>query len=860
LNLNISNQLKSSITKISLFILIGVIIFGCNATKRVPNGKRLLTKNEIIVDGKSDESEAVTNQLYQKQNSTLLGFPLRLHIYNLAKPKTDSIYRAKFAKNPKKYYKKAKWLSRKQVKRLGESFWYSGVHNFLRKTGEAPVVLDTFSTQKSIKRLNSYFYNRGYFKVASTYAIDTATARRAKLKYTLTKGKPFFIDTISTKIETPILDSLYQSKKTSSFIKSKKQFNREDFDDERKRITSDYRNNGAYYFQQNYINYDIDTINTNYKANVKLIIANQSVQEEDSLKSEPFKIYKISRVNVFTDHSSTNPNAKISDSTSYKNFNLYSVNKLKYRPKAITDAIFISKGNLFSDNKTTLTSKYLSNLRVFNYPLIQYTEDKTQENSLIANIYLIPRDKYHFYAGVDFTHSNIQDFGISGSTSVTIRNVFNGAETFEIAARGNVGSSRDVANPNNNFFNISEYGLDAKLNFPNILLPFNTERIIKKSMIPFTTFSVGFSKQRNVGLDKQNFTSSLAYNWTPKKNRTARFDLFNIQFVKNLNVANYFHVYNSSYSTLNNLAQQYNTNPSYVDNGDPTTGNLIIESGTNGFLNDVLVNNTVAPTTGDYNSIKSIAERKTRLTENNLIFASTFTYTSTTQKDIFDNTFFAFKAKLESAGNLLSIFANTTKQLQTEDGVKSIFGVAFSQYIKSEFDYIKHWDLSHKKVLAVRSFFGIAIPYGNSNSIPFSRSYFAGGSNDNRAWQSYSLGPGKSNSGNDFNEANMKIALGAELRFNIFGKWNGAIFSDVGNIWNISDNVNDPDAVFSGLKSLENIAVGSGFGIRYDFSFFILRLDLGFKTYNPAKEENEKWFKELNFSKSVINIGINYPF
>ena len=380
-------------------------------------------------------------------------------------------------------------------------------------------------------------------------------------------------------------------------------------------------------------------------------------------------------------------------------------------------------------------------------------------------------------------------------------------------------------------------------------------------MIPFTTFSVGFSKQRNVGLDKQNFTSSLAYNWTPVKNATARFDLFNIQFVKNLNVANYFNVYNSSYSTLNTLAQQYNTNPSYVDNGIPATGNLFIESGTNGFLNDVLgPNPIVTPTTADYNSIKSIDERKTRLTENNLIFASTFTYNSTTQKDIFDNTFFAFKAKLESAGNLLSLFANATKQLQTENDVKSIFGVAFSQYIKSEIDYIKHWDLSHKKVFAVRTFFGVAIPYGNSNSVPFSRSYFAGGSNDNRAWQSYSLGPGKTNSGNDFNEANMKIALGAELRFNIFGNWNGAIFTDVGNIWNISDNVNDPDAVFSGLKSLENIAVGSGFGIRYDFSFFVLRLDLGFKTYNPAKEENEKWFKELNFSKSVINIGINYPF
>jgi outer membrane protein assembly factor BamA len=168
--------------------------------------------------------------------------------------------------------------------------------------------------------------------------------------------------------------------------------------------------------------------------------------------------------------------------------------------------------------------------------------------------------------------------------------------------------------------------------------------------------------------------------------------------------------------------------------------------------------------------------------------------------------------------------------------------------------------LSRKKVLAIRNFLGIAIPYGNSNSVPFSRSYFAGGSNDNRAWQSYGLGPGKTSSVNDFNEANMKLALSAELRFNIFGQWNGAIFTDIGNIWNIYDNIDNPDAVFSGFKSLENIAMGTGFGVRYDFNFFVVRLDLGFKTYNPAKAENEKWLKELNFGKSVLNIGINYPF
>ena len=122
--------MKNSLTKISLFILIGVIILGCNTTKRVPNGKSLLTKNNIYVDGKKDNVEEVFNQLYQKQNSSILGYRLRLNIYNLAKEKTDSIYRSKFANNPKKYARKAKWLSKKQVKRLGQSFWYSGIHKF----------------------------------------------------------------------------------------------------------------------------------------------------------------------------------------------------------------------------------------------------------------------------------------------------------------------------------------------------------------------------------------------------------------------------------------------------------------------------------------------------------------------------------------------------------------------------------------------------------------------------------------------------------------------------------------------------------------------------------------------------------
>ena len=106
----------------------------------------------------------------------------------------------------------------------------------------------------------------------------------------------------------------------------------------------------------------------------------------------------------------------------------------------------------------------------------------------------------------------------------------------------------------------------------------------------------------------------------------------------------------------------------------------------------------------------------------------------------------------------------------------------------------------------------------------------------------------------------MKLAFNTEYRFNILGALNGAIFIDAGNIWNVLDNVEEEEAIFSGAQDLQEIAVGSGFGLRYDFNFFVIRLDLGFKTFNPANDEDQRWFKGYNFSEAVYNFGINYPF
>ena len=394
--------------------------------------------------------------------------------------------------------------------------------------------------------------------------------------------------------------------------------------------------------------------------------------------------------------------------------------------------------------------------------------------------------------------------------------------------------------------------------FPRIWFPFvNTNRIIPSYTLPRSRITLGTSFQKNIGLDKQTFNAILGYNWTPSEKIRHNVELLNIQFVRNVRQEQFFNFYRSSYSELNRIADNFQDN-ALLDSFFDANTNLIIPTGTQGFT-DAVINNTVGSTLEERGDVSRIEERRQRLTENNMIFASNYTLNLNNQNGITDNSFYKFRFKFESAGNLLSGLSYLIPFNEQDDKLR-VFGVPYSQYIKTEFDYVKYWDLSRSNILAFRSFVGIAVPYGNATSVPFVRSYFAGGANDNRAWYPYSLGPGKTNALQDFNEANLKLAFNLEYRFPVVGNFKGAFFADAGNIWNVFDDVEDPDAKFNGLSSLADIALGSGFGLRYDFTYFLFRVDLGFKTYNPAEEASKRWFRDYNFANSVLQIGINYPF
>ncbi len=843
-------------------LLIATIIPSCNSLKRVGENEVLITKNTILTNGDKMVDEAIESLIIQKPNTTLLGYPMRLNLYNLAKVNPDSSFNSWLYKKKNRKQHLVNLLSEKQVNRLGESFVVKGLSEWLKKIGEPPSTLDTLLTEKTLERLSAYYRSKGYFNNNTSFKIDSLNKKqRIALDYEIKLGQPFIIDSVFHKIPSKAIDSIYKLVKAKSYVKTGQQFDIENFNKERERLTSIFRNNGVWNFQESAISYNVISDTTKLgddpMMDIELNIDNLKKRSENSITTSAYKVFKFDRINIYTDYLFDANGGQLK----FERFGDYTIfyrDKLRFKPETLTDAVFFSKDSVYRDLDRIRTYRQISSLNVFKYPSISFVEDSTNTN-LTANIYLSERPKYSFSTNLDVTQSNIQTVGLAFSPSLQARNIFKGAENLSLSGRLNVGSSRDPTIIDNRFFNILEFGGDLNLDFPRIWLPFiNTKKIIPNYMLPRTRATLGANFQQNIGLDKETFNAVLGYNWTPSEFKKNAVELLNVQFVRNVNSNRFFNVYRNTFDKLDAIADNFETVPSLSGSYDPD-GNLTIPSGTTDFI-DAILNRTVTSTPEQYIDVFRIKERQIRLTEDNLIFANNYTFNKNNRKGPTDNNFYQFRFKFESAGNLLSALSYIVPFDKNADNNLLIFDVPYSQYVKTEFDYVKYWNTSKANVLAFRSFFGIAVPYGNSDNIPFVRSFFAGGSNDNRAWRPYSLGPGRTNAINDFNEANLKIALSLEYRFPIVGSFKGALFADAGNIWNVLDNVDDPEATFKGLGSLKDIALGTGFGIRYDFTYFVLRGDLGFKTYNPAEENSKRWFRDYNFGHSVLQIGINYPF
>ena len=845
-------------SKLAIIFIMLIIISGCVGAKKIAGDSYLLEKNIIFKNNQELPNDPIKFLLVDKPNKKILGIPIKRNIYSLAGSNSDSLFNEWLGRKENRKKRLNNWLSPKQVRELGR--YKCKLNNWLKNSGEAPVFLDSSSIRKNVNRLKQFYTNKGYFDTKVFSKNSLGIDRKAEVKYFIEPGKQYTIDSITKKINSSALDSLYESSLTESLIQKGYPFEIDRFEAERSRLINLFRNKGVYNFQQNSIQFTaaIDSSGADTKIPVIIEINDLQKRENDTLINLQYRIHPVSKINIYIDTpGQLGQLSSFMDSINYNNFSLFFKGKLKYKPKALEEVIFIKKGEAYSDLERSQTYRYISNLRNFKYPSITYNIIDSNKPDLVANIFLNPKERFSMGFDLDLSHSNIQDFGFSIGSSFGIRNIFRGAEILEIGVKNTFGSSSDISTIDQQLFNLYELGADIKFKFPRVLFPINVDDIIPKNKNPSTDITFSGTLQQNIGLDKQYFGAGYQLNWQPNSRAKLNLKLIDLEFINNENVNNYFNVYKNSYDKLNNIAKSFNTNLENIN----SDGNLKIPNGTNNFISAVRNNQTLLTEKNpEYQEVNLIRERQTRLTTNNLIFGSSFIYNYNSQQNILDESFFQLQWKLNLVGTLLNEIIKSTNTPKNDNDQFEIAGVTPSQYFKTELNYIKHWQLSRRTVLAFRGFGGVAIPFGNANSIPFTRSYFSGGSNDNRGWRAYKLGPGSSSNLNEFNEANFKLTFNLEYRFPLIAKMNGAFFVDAGNIWNVLDNVTDPEYRFDGFEDLSEIAIGTGFGLRYDFDFFVFRLDTGFKTYNPSLPKTSRWEADYAISNAVFNIGINYPF
>ena len=789
-------------TKIKLILILILFISGCSLQKTISNKDFIVEKTNIKIDGKIIKNDSLKELITFKENSKFLGIPISALIASSAKKNSDSLFK-KWISKKNKQEKLTNIFSQKQLFQINK--YYNNFNDWKKNNGEKISLIDSSKINKSKENISLYFKNIGYLDNSVSFTVNKKPQKKASIDLNVKQGPRYYIGNIVSKIESKIIDSIYNKNKFNSFLKENEFFITENFDLERNRLYNLFRNNGVYGFQINSIVFSvkIDSTRNNYSLPVDIII-----------NGDDYKIFKIRNINL----------EEIDNETKFKFNKGFLQSKIKFR-----------KNSVFNDSLRKSTLKSLNNLDLFNFPSIQYTE--ASDNTLDANIILNNKKKFGLGFGFDIKQSDIEDIGIAFENRFKSRNFFKNGENLNLSASGSIGKSGNKT--------ISQTNYDLTINFPRFLFFENyTDNLENKT----TFLSFGSSNQRNIGLDRNSFKLDFNYGWT-KNNKFIDFSAIQIELINNKNIENYFNIYSNSYGQLNFISSKYTSDSKYFLNDQ-----LTIPNGINLFIEDVLNGNIIIDS-DDFSLLSYIEGRRQRLISNNLIIGSSFQISNNYDNRYDKKNFRQWKLKFKSSGNLASILIN-----KNSEGKKLISDLEFSQFLKIESSFIRHWDVSDNSLFAMRYFGGIAIPFGNSNNIPFSESFFGGGSNDNRAWEVYKLGPGSSGAKNEFNEANLKLALNLEYRFKMFGNFNGAIFTDIGNIWNVFDDTEEESRSFNGFDDLNELAIGSGIGVRYDSGLFIFRLDMGLKTYNPALIKKDRWFNDFSLKKAVFNIGLNYPF
>lgn len=763
-----------------LVCFIALSFTSCRPTRNVPKDEYLLDKMTVKVKNITLDKDEVNAIIKQKPNRKILS-TIRFHL---------GVYNAAHRGKSNKF---KRWLE--------------------RTIGEEPVILDTNLTKKSAKQLKLYLNKKGYFKAV---VIDSTTyhKKKAHIQYRLITNKPYRINKIIYDINDPKLIPFIYQDTARCLIKKGNIYDEDDFSKEQLRLTSHLRNKGFYQFQKEFIYFEADTTVGNRLVNLTIAFLDKNYNThhpDDTTFVENHLLFQIEHVYIYPAFDFQKKEQLFKDTLKIGNFTSFCYNDyIKYRTNTLLCPLFLGENDLFDQRLVDNTYQRYSALKVFKALNIdfKFTREDKDKGYLDAYIKLSPRKPQSYSVSTEGTNSS-GNLGINGSIAYQNRNIFRGAETFEIKLKGAL-EVQQISVETNKTFNTKEIGPEVSFSIPRFLLPFAPKCYLQKSN-PKTTITAVFNYQQRPDYTRIVATAAYSYIWKP-----TRF----LQYFYTPVDINYVWI---------NKSDAFNK---FLDN-----------------INDVLIKQSYFPL----------------LIPSFLKFG--FVYNNQELKSRTNHTF--LRMILETAGNLPTWYneiAGIPKRMIIQDGdtiyAHKILGLPYSQFIRTEVDFRKYFDFGLLRKLVLRANIGLGVPYGNAQALPFVRSFYAGGTNDIRAWTARSLGPGTYPSSQVFEQiGDVKFTGNVEYRSNIFKALYGAIFMDFGNIWLLHPQITRPGGEFLWSKFYKQFAYGSGVGLRYDFSFFIVRLDLGVPIWDPAQikgSELEIFNKPLTRIK--YNIGIGYPF
>lgn len=820
----------------------------------------MLVKNSFkYEDGKLFEDELPDYVLQKPNKKTLFLFPVGLWLYNAANPKYDSLlneYMTYPSNMRNQKLRDSLFVKYNMSEDVGKNLLKD---RFLHNLGNPPVILEEGKTQQSATNLRKRLVYRGYWDAAVKFnqELDSA-AKKAKVNYLITHKDPTFIKDYYYNIPDKGIKAIYEASLDNSIIKSKQVLDQTDLEKEIKRINDLMKSKSYYAFNNTNeeIFFTADTLDS--RKNVPLTME----IHKDSLDS-PYKKTTIGNIDVaIVENASDFPQNTEMDSL--RGIRFHKIDH-QYTSRSLWRSIILSPDSLYQQKHLDLTKRNI--LAMNNFSILKARDSLRRggtaapNDSILDFLYLLkPLPKYEIKYAADANYSQLLSLALSPSVDLTTRNLFGGAENLSTSVSGIFGSIRNPRTEKGRLF-AYEVSAQANLSFPRLLLPFRYYKLIPKRFSPTTSINLGAALQNNIGLGRINFNAGLTYAANVNDIVSHRLTLFNTQFSFTRNKDKYYDFFSRDRAIRNEIFEKYS--PTLNDQfeagliSSDEVSRIILADQT--FINSLSGQDLVT-----FNTFQQSLINKDRQTQDVLISSMIYNlvYNEIGKKE-FQNPFY-FNGKVELAGNILSLVAPKTVQTGVVSGdQRSIFKIPVSQFVKFDFDVRKYFNFG-KNTLALRQFIGIGIPYGNSEQMPFIRSYFNGGSNDIRAWTVYGgLGPADSQLDERIRAYimdNVKLTTNIEYRYPLNEMYELAAFTDIGNIWSLKDNGFGDQFKFN--KFYKQVGIGSGLGFRVNLqSYFTLRFDFAYKVYNPNKPEGSRWVIGNSLKKfPTLNIAFGYPF